>query len=379
MLPGDALGLPAVSRTSPVSGAAPLGDPRQQALQRALAPHLGKELQGEVLARLTDGSALVRVADVSARMPLPPAVAAGAQLPLMLVALTPRPTFEVATHGEKLLTYADAGPDLPEGADPHAAALYTRQGAGALAGRDPLMRAALAAQVPLPASTAQQDAGAGADLSPAGRLLGSVLAAALKNDHAASGVTAPTPLLPAPSLEAAALARALEHSLANSGLFYESHVAEWAGGARTLAELAAEPQQAAASRGEPPDLLDPQTAGFINLQLVTHEQDRVAWQGQVWPGQPLHLSIEKDAPEGGKPDAPQEASWQSRLRLTLPVVGDVDAQLTLASGRLQLRLSAGDDATASLLRAQQDQLAAALQAAGTPLSNLAIRTGHADG
>lgn len=378
MLPGDALGLPAVSRTSPAGGTIALGDPRQQALQRALAPHLGKELQGEVLARLTDGSALVRVADVSARMPLPPAIAAGAQLPLTLVALTPRPTFEVGTPGEKLLTYAEASPDSPEGLDPRAAALYARQGAAALAGRDPLVRTAAAAQLPHPGGTGQQAGGDGADLSPAGKLLGSVLAAALKNDNPATGVTAPAPLLPSPSPDAPVLAQALARSLASSGLFYESHVAEWADGARTLAELSAEPQQAAASKGAPPDPLDPQTAGFINLQLVTHEQDRVAWHGQLWPGQPLHLEIEKDAPEREKHAAAEEASWQSRLRLAFPVLGQLDAQLTLAGGRLQLVLAAGDETAAALLRAHQGQLAESMQAAGIPLSNFAIRSGHAD-
>jgi hypothetical protein len=379
MLPGDALGLPAVSRTTPASGAAPLGDPRQQALQRALAPHLGKSMQGEVLARLTDGSALVRVADTSARMLLPPAIASGAQVPLTLVALSPRPTFEVGTPGAGVLTYAEAA--LPEGADPHAAPLYTRDGdARALAGRDPLARTAQPTPLPLPGANGQQaGANAGADLSPAGRLLGSVLAAALKNENPASAVTAPAPLLPAPNPDPAALAGALERSLATSGLFYESHVAEWAGGARTLAELSSEPQQAASRAGQPPDALDPGTAGFINLQLVTHEQGRVAWQGQLWPGQPLHLQIEKDAPQHNQEGAHEEPAWQSRLRLSFPVLGMLDARLTLAGGRLNLHLSAGDAQGAALLRAHQDELAQALQAAGTPLSALAIGTERADG
>jgi hypothetical protein len=378
MLPGDALGLPAVSRTSPASGALPLGDPRQQALQRALAPHLGKQMQGEVLARLNDGSALVRVADTAARMPLPPAIATGAQVPLTLVALSPRPAFEVGTPGQGVLTYADAAP--PEGADLHAAPLYTRDGdTRALAGRDPLARTAQAAQLPLPDANGQQGTHAGADLSPAGRALGSVLAAALKNENPASAITAPAPLLPAPNPDPAALAGALEHSLATSGLFYESHVAEWAGGARTLAELSSEPQQAAARAGQPPDALDPETAGFINLQLVTHEQDRVAWQGQLWPGQPLQLQIEKDAPRPGHEGAQEDPAWQSRLRLSFPVLGTLDARLTLAGGRLQLRLSAGDAHSAALLRAHQDRLAEALHAAGTPLAALAIGAGPADG
>jgi hypothetical protein len=105
----------------------------------------------------------------------------------------------------------------------------------------------------------------------------------------------------------------------------------------------------------------------------------VAWQGQLWPGQPLHLQIEKDAPRQGHDGAHEDPAWQSRLRLSFPVLGALDARLTLAGGRLQLRLSAGDAQSAALLRAHQDRLAEALHAAGTPLAALAIGTGPADG
>jgi hypothetical protein len=363
MLPGDALGVPAVGRTAPTSGTAALGDPRQQALQRALAPFLGKSMQGDVLARLADGSAVVRVADTVARMPLPGSAQAGAQVPLTLLALHPRPTFQVGTPGQPALAYVEAGPPLAEGADPHAAPLALREGAAAAAART-----ALSARLPFGA------AGAGADLSPAGRALGGVLAAALKNEHPASAVAGSAPVLGAPGADPAALAGALARTVATSGLFYESHVAEWAGGARSLAELGAEPQQAAASAGRPPDPTDPATAGFINLQLVAHEQDHIAWQGQLWPGQPLRLEIDKDAPEGGAAaDGGADAAWQSRLRLRFPQLGELDATLALAGNRLQLRVAAGSNGARDLLRAHQGQLVDAMAAAGTPLAALSIQ------
>jgi hypothetical protein len=363
MLPGDALGVPAVGRTTPASAAAALGDPRQQALQRALAPYLGKSMQGEVLARLADGSAVVRVADATARMPLPGTAQAGAQVPLTLLALHPRPTFQVGTPGQPALAYVEAGPELAEGADPHAAPLALREGASVAAART-----ALSARLPFGAG------GAGAaDLSPAGRALGSVLGAALKNEHPASAVAGATPVLGAPGADPGALATALARTVETSGLFYESHVAEWAGGARSLADLAAEPQQAAASAGRPPDAADPATAGFINLQLVAHEQDHIAWQGQLWPGQPLRLEIDKDAPEGQAGGDNGGAAWQSRLRLRFPQLGELDATLALAGGRLQLRVAAGSNAARDLLRAHQGQLVDAMAAAGTPLAAFAIQ------
>jgi hypothetical protein len=156
-----------------------------------------------------------------------------------------------------------------------------------------------------------------------------------------------------------------------SGLFYESHVAEWAQGARTQAELAAEPQ----ARGMAPPS-DPATAQLINLQLNAHEQARVAWQGQLWPGQDLHWEIEREAPSddadgrAGQGEA-DRASWQSSLTLRFGRLGEVAAKVVLSGGQLHIRLDAPASARA-LLEAGSGRLADALDAAGTPLSTLAI-------
>jgi hypothetical protein len=69
MIPRDQLSLTPVARTGPVQT---IADPRQQAFQRAMATQLGQSLQAEVLGKLADGSFVVRVADMAARMPLPP-------------------------------------------------------------------------------------------------------------------------------------------------------------------------------------------------------------------------------------------------------------------------------------------------------------------
>src|SRR5438094_50310 len=162
MLPRDTLSLAQVARLAAASPLVPVGDPRQQAFQRALAGQLGQTLPAAVLARLDDGSYLVRVADMAAR----------------------------------------------------------------------------------------------------------------KVDNPATAALARTPLLGAPTAELDQIAGALRRGLEHSGLFYESHVAELAQGARPLAELAAEPQ----AKGQMRSAVDPDTAQFINLQLGAHEQGRAAWQ-----------------------------------------------------------------------------------------------------
>jgi hypothetical protein len=366
----DQLSLPQVARTAATAPVAPVADPRQQAFQRALAGQLGQSLQAEVLARLPDGSFVVRVADVAARMPLPQNVQVGSQVPLTLVALNPRPTFQVATS-QGALAFAEAGPPLPEGADPHGpppAPLTLLEGREAAA----LTRAAslLAGTKSLAAGLGSgADGGASASLSKAGKALGDIIAAAQKSETPVTAAVGRTPLLGAPSGDAGQIAAALREGLARSGLFYESHVAEWAQGARAQAELAAEPQ--ARGMASP---IDPATAQLINLQLNAHEQARVAWQGQLWPGQELRWEIERDAPDrdarGGDDDG-GPASWQSSLTLRFGRLGEVAAKVVLSGGQLHIRLDA-PDATRALLQAGSARLAEALDAAGTPLTTLAI-------
>jgi hypothetical protein len=369
MLARDQLSLSPVARTAAASAVLPVADPRQQAFQRALASQLGQSLQAEVLSKLSDGSFVVRVADMAARMALPQNVPVGSQVPLTLVSLTPRPTFQLAT-AQGGQAFAEAGPPLPEGAAPQSSPLAYLEGKEAAA----LSRAAalLAKTQTLPAALAGDGGtGEGASLSKAGKALGEVIAAAQNSATQQTAALGRTPLLGAPGADAAQIAAALRQGMEKSGLFYESHVAEWARGGRSQAELAAEPQ----ARGMAPPS-DPATAQLINLQLNAHEQARVAWQGALWPGQDLHWEIERDAPDrepGGRSGGGEEGqgNWQSSLTLRFGALGEVAAKLVLSGSQLHIRLDAPESARA-LLEGGRSRLAEALDAAGTPLSTLAI-------
>jgi len=361
MLPRD-LSLTPVARTGAVL---PVADPRQQAFQRALATQLGQSMQAEVLSKLSDGSYVVRVADMAARMPLPANVQIGNQVPLTLVAIHPRPTFQLAT-AQGGQAFAEAGPPLPEGASLQGSPLALLEGKEAAA----LTRAsALLAKAQVLSTSLGAD-GAGASLSKAGKVLGDVIAAASANGAPQTAALGRTPLLGAPGADAARIAAALQQGMEKSGLFYESHVAEWAQGTRAQAELAAEPQ----ARGMAPPA-DPATAQLINLQLNAHEQARVAWQGQLWPGQEMRWEIARDAPDGGAGGHADEDgasnSWQSSLTLRFGQLGEVAAKVVLSGGQLHIRLDA-PAATKALLEAGSERLGDALAAAGTPLNTLAI-------
>ena len=99
MLPRVDQSTQAVSRVDAVTGVASAVEARQQALQRALSHSLGKIVHADVLSKFADGTFLVKVAGIDARMQLPATVQVGRQAALTLVALSPRPTFELAGQG----------------------------------------------------------------------------------------------------------------------------------------------------------------------------------------------------------------------------------------------------------------------------------------
>jgi hypothetical protein len=361
MLPRDSVSL---TQVAPARPALPVGDPRQQAFTRALAGLVGQSMAADVMTKLPDGSFVVRINDMAARMPLPAGAQVGTQVPLTLVALTPRPTFQLQT-GQGTAAFAEAGPPLPEGASLQSAPLAYLEGKEAAAlTRTAALLAGARGLAQLPGGTAD---GANTSISSAGKALGDVIAAAQKADTQASAAVGRAPLLGAPSGDAAAIAKALQDGLGKSGLFYESHVAEWAEGTRTRADLAAEPQ----ARGMPPPT-DPNTAQLINLQLNAHEQGRVAWQGQLWPGRDMHWDVERHA--SGRQDGEGEpgTTWQSSLRLRFGALGEVAARVVLSGDQLHIRLDAPDAGIKNLLDAHQARLTQALDAAGTPLTTLAI-------
>jgi flagellar hook-length control protein FliK len=278
--------------------------------------------------------------------------------------------------------------------------------------------------------------GAPADRSPqvqisaAGRVLTQTVLAAVTAARAAptpAAVLDPSPLLPAPPGQAAPLqsaapllAAALKSALARSGLFYESHLVQWFKGERPLAELLREPQgrlstvahlpphqapdesdpaqpraDPALSRAYPaaasqaalpprvtaeevrtaPQALDPQVLGQVRSQLDVIEQRQVLWQGQAWPGQALEWRIEDPPPRDAAQDEP--TPWTTHLRLSLPRLGEVRAEINLSAGRVRVHLAAQAQAPAGALRAAQNQLNQALSQAGLVLAGFAVTSDDA--
>lgn len=373
MLPKmDAIGMTPLTPVKATRPADTVADPRQAEFQRSLQGLIGKSMQGQVLARMGDGSYLVRVAGTPARMQLPAGAQPGTDVPLTLLGINPRPSFQIGNSRDAgaTLTYAEAEAE-PEAAATHGAQAGVRTGSAAatLLSRAPMTPASL-----LPSLDANTPA---PELSSTARAISSVLSQAESAPGAPLSLLGKTPLMGAPGADPAQVARTLRDAVASSGLFYESHVAEWAEGKRPLASLMLEPQMQKALQGE--NLrqgTDLASAQLINLQLHTHEQARVQWQGEAWPGQKMQWDIARDAPEGQQPGGQDEAeeatAWRGGVRFQFPMLGDIVAQVVLQGGRVQIQMQAGSEDSAATLRRHAARLQASLDAAGWPLSSLTI-------
>jgi hypothetical protein len=356
----------------------PSKDARQEVSERLAQIAIGRQVRAEVLALFEDGTSLVRVENATARMLLPAGAKVGDQLSMAFVAREPRPTF---------LLLPQEGDSTP------------------------------------------------ASLSSAGRLVSQLMQQA-RDAGAPTAIQPRTPLLstPAASLNTETVAGALYQSVELSGLFYESHMQEWISGSRSLTDLQREPQAslppppsnpqthsplkdlghadltklvadmkeigngasvlaklisdaqsqsqasnapsvdaAVIARPESPlPAIQPEAAQIINQQLNTLEQQRIQWQGELWPGQRMEWEITEDSPQGRSGETP-EPSWSSKVRFHLPTLGEISATVKLTGDRVHVQVDTADDKAANTLRTERPALAEALAAAGSPMESFLVK------
>jgi hypothetical protein len=241
------------------------------------------------------------------------------------------------------------------------------------------------------------------------------------------------PLLSTPDVNVNAMAKALQGGVSNSGVFYESHLLQWAEGTLDAADLMKEPQAsfptapgtmpAANNSGQntqinnntlnnlPTNLqtnlqisqdaklnlqtgTTPSTAAnnttatnsitlpkeatpLIQQQLQTQEQQRFVWHGELWPGQSMQWEISRDA-SGQKQSHQHEQTWQSAVNFELPQLGNVSAKLQLTGTRLRLSVSTPNPATALMLQNHANELIGAFDNTGTQLDALTINASSKD-
>jgi hypothetical protein len=266
-----------------------------------------------------------------------------------------------------------------------------------------------------------------AKISNTGQLIGQLLLSKGETPQPAP-LNQGQPVLPRPPTTGADLVPALAKAVSQSGLFYESHQAQWLAGQRPIEALRAEPQgqlpptvrphiaaAAPALAGQSPAAdqrpgeqvrLAPmagstplssaagessaanaalQTAAAPNIpeqvrplvqqQLEAIVSQRLAWHGEVWPGQMVDWAIERnqvgehEAPPGGE----RPPGWSTRLRLSTPQLGVVDATLSLIGNNLRVQMTTGAEESAMDLRRQVPELAQAMADAGLNLQSIEVR------
>lgn len=283
----------------------------------------GHQVKAEVLSQLANGRTLVRVAGEALALNLPYPPGPGTLLDLTFLGAQPRLTFALADARQS--------------------------------------------EVKL-------------DLSATGRWL-------TQPDTAKAAEGAPLPridrLLEGLAADPARLAQRLREVVGRSGLFYESHLLEWATGRRPLADLLAEPQgtlspllretaepetRPPAPPAPPPG--DPRTLPLVKEQLALLADGQYLWRGEARQGEPLSWRIEQDG--GGRGDE-AERGWSTSLELELPAMGPVSAELRLRGQELTLALEAADEERAALLRAHAGSLREALAACGIQLTAVEVR------
>lgn len=311
----------------------------------ASAFEAGQKFQATVQAQLAPGIFKVQVADQILQLQLPNTIRTGDKITLQVVSLLPRLTFNMAASAN-------------------------------------------------PLSTSDQ-------LSATARLLSSLTQQPLEKAFVRPTNSAPLWTGATQFPNTTELAENLHVALSQSGLFYESHQAQWLAGSRNTAQLLREPQNQpaamvkaamnqesgkaqtntsatlnSATTGQErvaiagiPDHLQP----LIQQQLIALETRQVQWQGQVWPNQEMNWVIkEEDTPRSAS--AEEGKQWATQIQLDLPNLGELSATLRFTSHGLSITLDASSSATRATLGSASSTLVSALADRGiTTTSALVIQ------
>ncbi len=237
-------------------------------------------------------------------------------------------------------------------------------------------------------------------ISTTGRFLGALMQDTLKQTPASItptntvttlSLTSPTPILAGPSINSTELPGLLQKAIVQSGLFYESHQAQWVNGENTLENLQQEPQgklvlvaadlpaaKVAASALLGPEMsVHTQTIPLVQQQLTTLETGHLFWRGEIWQGQPMEWDINEHSQEKEKEnESDQVAQWRTQLRLSMPQLGDITAIITLNAQGINIKINTSQQDTARLLKSNQSPLTMDMQLVG--LNIQAVEVQHDD-
>lgn len=312
----------------------------------------GQQLQGSVQSKISEGLFKVQIAGQTLQMRLPGNIQSGDVIRLQVITAQPRITFSMVASTNPLST--------PEQIGATARILSN------------------IADLPLEREIVQQP-GSKAVWQP--------------------GAAAPDTRL---------LAGALRDALGKSGLFYESHQAQWVRGERSINQLLEEPQNLLTGKSAMPSGANPQAGStgtgqtapdnisaaqaqmdkatkpagdisqpiakellhLVQQQLHTLEHHHLVWMGQVWPGQQMQWEIQGEPEQQAQQQ--DERQWSTEMELAMPRLGNVHARLVFTESGLRLTLQAADSTTVELFNRALPQLRNSLADADIALLAAAV-------
>jgi len=201
-----------------------------------------------------------------------------------------------------------------------------------------------------------------ADVSATAHFIDQVLkqakAAGVSEKYMAQTVLTQTPKLPD------VVSSQLKAAISQSGLFYESHLNDFAEGHRSLAEMRQEPQN------KPNHLMQ----SLLPQQLHILEHQRLSWHGEVWQNQKMDWEIyrQQNKEAGNQKNNEEATAIASDLTLDLPNLGKVTAKISLHNGRMRIGLLAEQQASLSLLKTKSPALVNAIEGNGQPIESLTV-------
>ena len=228
-----------------------------------------------------------------------------------------------------------------------------------------------------------------ATISSTGKLISTLL-------HGAQKQSSPTPqnnqisspISTGSSINSTELPSLLQKAISQSGLFYESHQAQWINGEKTLQSLHQEPQNkmnstvmaidqsatraVVASSNTMEVAVNNQVTTLVTQQLSTLETGQVVWRGEIWHNQPMEWEIYEQPEDHGKNEQEQTAQWHTRLHLTMPNLGEITARIAFGPHGLTIKLDAIDMDTVDLLKNNQQPLTSQIQATGLNIQSVEI-------
>lgn len=358
-------------------GAEPLPTAKDAALHGQLKP--GQQYEALVLDRLANGRNLVQIADRQFDMALPQPAKPGDVIRLTYVQAGARPTFALNASAivatSQPVTVSQAAQRvaaliryIPVTESQSVATAVTREAAGA-AGAVAAASPATVAKV-IVANPAVLLSAASAPVGLATPAMAPAIQATMSIEEAVgsaqasvatnAGLNTAQAVAAQQTSASHVLPMRLYQTVKESGLFYESHLGKWVRGEVGLEGIRREPQAGLAQTPGPlldlPDLegMPEQAARLASRQLNMLEGGPFIWQGQVWPGQDMAWQVTEDG-DGDHGGEAVAQKWRSQLRMTLPRLGRVAADLDLGALGLRIRLRAqSPEALAEMKAAMAD-------------------------